>query len=90
MCSSALHKALGVRYSGGKGAEARGVSYCSAYFKGAAAEIVAFLAGGGLKHGNVRAHGVIAAVLLVLGGVHAGVVRHHDDKGLRARRYRRR
>ena len=33
---------------------------------------------GGLQHGDLGADGVIAAVLLVLGGVHAGIIGHSD------------
>ena len=34
----------------------------------------------GLQHGNLGGDGVVAGILLVLGGMHAGIIRDRDDK----------
>ena len=38
-----------------------------------------FLGVRGLQHGDLGSNGIVPGVLLVLGGVHAGIVGHADD-----------
>ena len=51
-----------------------------AQFKSALNIIMAFLTVGGFQHGNMRRAGDHAAVLLVLAGMHIGIVRRHDHQ----------
>ena len=48
--------------------------------EGSLGEVIALLGVGRLQHGNLGGDGMMAGILLVLGGVHAGIVRHADHK----------
>ena len=73
------HQALGVGHPGGGAEEHRQVEPLGDLI-GRLHEVQALLGVGGLHHGQLGGLGVVAVVLLILGGVHTGVVGGDDDK----------
>ena len=57
--------------AGGQPQDDRGVELLGELV-GKLGEVTTFLAVGGLHHGDLSGPGVVAGILLVLGGVHAG------------------
>ena len=72
-------KALGVRDSGRR-AQQHGHIELFGYLIGRAHEVKALLRIRGLDHGKARCARIVPAVLLILGGVHARVVRDDDNE----------
>ena len=69
---------LGVGHARGYAQQHRRVVFF-AYLEGLFREVFGFLAVGGFEHGDFRRGGVVAVVLLVLRGVHSGIVGGNDD-----------
>jgi len=67
------HKALGVADAGG-GTVQHGDVELLGDIEGGLHEVQAFLAVGGLHHGYLRGLGIVTVVLLVLAGVHGGII----------------
>ena len=72
------NEALGVRDAGG-GADHDGHIELLGKIVGSLHEVQAFLGIGGLEHSDLGSLGIVAVVLLVLGGVHTRVVGGDDD-----------
>ena len=75
---SGLHHALGVGHTGTHLEEHRGVELLGQLI-GRLGEGQSLGRVGGLQHGQLGRAGVVAGVLLILGGVHPGVVGHSDN-----------
>ena len=73
-----LHQGLGVGHPGAHLDDDRAVIFLGDLI-GLLGEGQGLGGVGGLQHGDFRRLGVVAGVLLVLGGVHPRVVGHHDD-----------
>ena len=74
-----LNHSTAVGHAGGHAHE-HGEAYLLAQLVGLLHHVVGLLLGAGLQRGNHRELTVEAAVLLVLGGVHRGVVSHEDHQ----------
>lgn len=74
-----FHRGVAVGHAG-LAADQNGGIEAFAHVEGDPGEIPAFLGVGGLEHRQLSEPGPVAAVLLVLGAVLPGVVRHHDDE----------
>ena len=73
------HDTLGVRHAR-RGAEEHGNVELLGNAVGLTHEVQAFLRIGRLDHGQLRCAGIVAVILLVLGGVHAGIVCGDNDE----------
>ena len=76
---SLFHHGLGMGYPCAHFQKHRGVKLLRNLI-GQLCEGKGFRGIGGLQHRHLRRNGVMPAVLLILGGVHARVVRHADDQ----------
>ena len=78
LTGSGLHHGLGVGHAGAHLQQHRTVKLLGDLISGLG-EGQSLGRVGGLQHGQLGSHGIVPGVLLVLGGVHAGVVGHGDD-----------
>ena len=75
-----LHQALGVTDPGGGAVQHRRVEQLG-HLAGQGHEVLALLGVAGLHHGDLGGPGIVAVVLLILGGMTAGVVGgDHDER----------
>ena len=80
LCALSLHhNALGVGDAGAHTHQDRGVVFLRE-LEGPLGKVQGFLGVRGLQHGDLGGHGVVAGILLVLGGEHARVIGHADDQ----------